>query len=183
MSESDSKPPAKNPSPEESVAAATPTEPVLLPKPSRMRRFFLRHLPITVAAGILLLAAILTGLYFFASSSAFENYIRGRIVHEVETAFGGRVEIASFHWDLLHLEAEAGGVVIHGREAPDEAPYAQIKNVRVRWSMLGWWIPHFPAARSGDFQAPNPPDRLSRTAQPTSRSRASPASQASPRSG
>ncbi len=108
-----------------------------------MRRFFLRHLPITVAAGILLLAAILIGLYFFASSSAFENYIRGRIVHEVETAFGGRVEIASFHWDLLHLEAEAGGWLFTAWKLPAKRPTRRPK-VRVRWSMLGSWIPHFP---------------------------------------
>jgi len=170
MSEPDSKPPAMNLSPDkgeqepnttqklgapsiprssaewvgndEPNATATPTEPAILRKPSRLRRFFLRHLPISVAAGILLLAATLTGLYFFASSPAFENYIRGRIVREVETATGGRVEIASFHWNLLRLEAEAGGVVIHGREAPGEAPYAQAEKLRVRLSLLGFLSPH-----------------------------------------
>jgi translocation and assembly module TamB len=139
---------------DEPQSAATPTEPVTPPKsrPSRLRRFFLRHLPISVAAAILLLAATLTGLYFFASSAAFENYLRGRIAQELETATGGRVEIASFHWDLLRLEAEAGGIVIHGHEAPGEAPYAQVKTVRVRWSMLGWWIPHFPLRSLEIFQ-------------------------------
>ncbi|MFZ1085577.1 MAG: translocation/assembly module TamB domain-containing protein [Terracidiphilus sp.] len=116
----------------------------LKPRPSRLRRFFLRHLPITVAAGILLLAATLVGLYFYASSASFENFVRGRIAQKLATATGGRVEIASFHWDLLALEAELNGVVIHGREAQGEAPYAQVKYLRVRWSMLGWWIPHFP---------------------------------------
>jgi translocation and assembly module TamB len=117
---------------------------IIARKPSRLRRFFLRHLPLAVAAGILLLAAALVGLFIYASSPSFENFVRRRIVHEVETAFGGRVEIASFHWNLRRLEAEAGGVVIHGREASGEEPYLQIKNARVRWSMLGWWIPHFP---------------------------------------
>jgi len=90
--------------PAETAESSAPQDLTPEPKPRRLRRFFLRHLPITVAAGILLLAATLTGLYFFASSPGFENYIRGRIVRELETATGGKVEIASFHWDLLHLE-------------------------------------------------------------------------------
>ncbi len=151
MSESGPKPPAIDSFPDkrdpESQAreeqAVVPTAGGA-PKPSRLRRFFLRHLPLTVAGGFLLLAATLVGLYFFASSAAFENYVRGRIAQYLQTATGGKVEIAAFHWDLLHLEAEAGGVVIHGHEAPGEAPYAQLKNIRVRWSMLGWWIPDFP---------------------------------------
>jgi translocation and assembly module TamB len=142
MSEPDSTPPL----PAENASPTLPEEisPEPKPRPSRVRRFFLRHLPITVAAGILVLAAALTGLYFFANSAGFQNFIRGQIVRKLETATGGKVEIASFHWDLMRLEAELGGVVIHGREAAGEAPYAQVKDFRVRWSMLGWWIPRFP---------------------------------------
>ena len=51
------------------------------------------------------------------------------------------MEIASFHWHLLTLEADAGGVVIHGLEAPGEAPYAQVEHLRVRISMLGLLSP------------------------------------------
>ena len=129
---------------DELQSSASPADSSIPLKPSRLRRFFLRHLPITVAAGVLLLAASLTGLYFFASSPAFENFVRRQIVQKLETATGGKVEIASFHWSLSRLEAEAGGVVVHGREAAGEAPYAQVQKVRVRWSMIGWWIPHFP---------------------------------------
>ncbi len=63
------------------------------------------------------------------------------MVHRLETVTGGRVEIASFHWHLLSLEAEAGGLVIHGLEAPGEAPYAQAERVRVRFSVLGLLSP------------------------------------------
>ena len=136
MSEDESKPPidAEIPAPEL----------VPLPRPSRLRRFFLRHLPLTVAGIAVLLAITLVSLYFWASSAAFENYVRRQMVRKLEAATGGRVEIASFHWHLLTLEADAGGVVIHGLEAPGEAPYAQVKDVRAQWSILGWWIPHFP---------------------------------------
>ena len=41
----------------------------------------------------------------------------------------------------LSLEAEADGLVIHGLEAPGEAPYAQVERLRVRVSVLGFWSP------------------------------------------
>ena len=119
MSEPESTPPvpAETPVPEAPEPVAEPET----PRPSRLRRFFLRHLPLTVAAAAVLLAVTLTGLYYWASSPGFENFVRRLVVVKLEAATGGRVEIGSFHWHLLSLEAEADGVVIHGLEAP-EAP-------------------------------------------------------------
>ena len=88
-----------------------------------------------------LLAVVLVGTYFLASSAGFENMVRRRLVSAVESSMGGRVEIASFHWCLLDLDAEAGGLVIHGREAAGEAPYAQVERMHVRLSVLGFWSP------------------------------------------
>jgi translocation and assembly module TamB len=142
MSEFESMPPVPAEAPEPGVP-----EPVAepeAPRPSRLRRFFLRHLPLTVAAATVLLAVTLTGIYFWASSPGFENFIRRLVVVKLEAATGGRVEIGSFHWHLLSLEAEADGVVIHGLEAPGETPYAQVEKVRVWWSKVGFWIPRFP---------------------------------------
>ena len=42
---------------------------------------------------------------------------------------------------LTDLEAEAGGIVIHGLEDPGEAPYAQVESLRVRISILGFFSP------------------------------------------
>jgi translocation and assembly module TamB len=142
MSEFESMPPVPAEAPEPGVP-----EPVAepeAPRPSRLRRFFLRHLPLTVAAVTVLLAVTLTGIYFWASSPGFENFVRRLVVVKLEAATGGRVEIGSFHWHLLSLEAEADGVVIHGLEAPGETPYAQVEKVRVWWSKVGFWIPRFP---------------------------------------
>lgn len=119
-----------------------PPEPSRPAKPSRLRRFFLRHLPLTVAAGAVLVAVAAVCLYFWASSAAFEGIVRKRLVAYLEQSTGGRVEIASFHWHLLDLEAEAGGLVIHGLEAPGEAPYARIDHLRARFSVLGIWNPN-----------------------------------------
>jgi translocation and assembly module TamB len=121
--------------------APDPVEPTEKPRPSRLSRFFLRHLPLTVAGVLLLLAIAVAGLYLWTSSVGFENFMRRQVALKLETATGGRVEIASFHWRLLHLEAEADGLVIHGLEAHGEAPYAQAERLRVRVSVLGLLSP------------------------------------------
>jgi translocation and assembly module TamB len=118
-----------------------PPEPSRPAKPSRLRRFFLRHLPFSVAAGAVLVALCAVCFYFWASSAAFEGIVRKRLVAYLEQSTGGHVEIASFHWHLLDLEAEADGLVIHGLEAPGEAPYARIEHLRARISVLSIWSP------------------------------------------
>ena len=120
-----------------------PPEPTEIPKPSRLRRFFLRHLPLSLAGGAILLVVATVGLYFWASSAQAERLVRKRLVALLEQSTGGRVEIETFHWHLLDLEADAGGLVIHGLEAPGEAPYAQIEDLRVRVSVLGFLSPRF----------------------------------------
>ncbi|MGD0347228.1 MAG: translocation/assembly module TamB domain-containing protein [Terracidiphilus sp.] len=108
---------------------------------SRLRRFFLLHLPLAVAFVAVLLTISAVGLYFIASSSAFENAVRRRLITSIEELTGGRAEIASFHWRLLHFEAEADGVVIHGLEDPGEAPYAKIDRLRVVLSLRNLFSP------------------------------------------
>jgi translocation and assembly module TamB len=134
MSEPESNPPVSA-GDSESVAATR------TPRPSRLRRFFLLHLPLALACVMVLLSITVTGIYFLASSAGFEDMVRRQLVSRLETATGGRVEISSFHWHLLALEAEADGLVIHGLEAPGEAPYAQAGRLRVQLSLLGFWSP------------------------------------------
>jgi len=110
-------------------------------RPRRLRRFFLRHLPLTAAGAAVLLAISAVCLYLWASSASFENMVRRHLISNLEAATGGRVEIASFHWNLRRLEAEAGGLVIHGLEDPNETPYAQAEHLRVRVSILGLLSP------------------------------------------
>jgi translocation and assembly module TamB len=108
---------------------------------SRVQRFFRRHVPLAIGSIVVLSVLLGLELYFYASSEAFQNKVRQRLSLAIETAFGGRVEIGSFHWRLLSLEAEAGGVVIHGREASGEAPYARIEHLRAKVSILGIFSP------------------------------------------
>jgi translocation and assembly module TamB len=105
-------------------------------QPYRLRR---RLLIGGVSVG--LLAAIAFALALWISSSEFEELARKQLIAKLETATGGRVDLASFHWRPLELEADAGGLVIHGREATGEAPYAHIERLEVRVSLLGFWSP------------------------------------------
>ena len=109
---------------------------------SRLRRFFLRHVPLAAACIVILIALLSVGIYFVASSAAFENVIRKRLIASIGNLTGGRAEIASFHWRPLHFEAEADGLVIHGLEDPGEAPYAQIERLRVHWSVRNLFSPY-----------------------------------------
>lgn len=133
MSEHDDKP----------MAGEEPSQPQPQPRGvrSRLRRFFLRHLPLAVAGIAVFLVVLAVGLYFVASSATFENAVRKRLITEIEELTGGRVEMASFHWRLLHFEAEADGLVIHGLEDPGEAPYAQVAHLRVQLSLRNLFSP------------------------------------------
>jgi len=151
MTDPNSKPPLPADPPEPDAGAPGPdsetgdtSNPKQKSKPlrrSRLRRFLTLHLPISMGACIVLIAALVGGLLLWATSASFEEMIRRHLVKELETATGGRAEIRSFHWHLFTLEADAGGVVLHGLEAPSEAPYAQIENLRVRISILNLMSP------------------------------------------
>ncbi len=122
-------------------AAPEPQPSVQPPRPSRLRRFFLRHLPLSIATLVVLVVIALVGAYFFLSSVRFENYVRRQLIAQIERATGGRVEVEAFHWRLLTLEAEADGLVIHGTEDSGEAPYASVQNLRVQVSVLNMMSP------------------------------------------
>ena len=110
-------------------------------RPPVSRRRYMRHV-LWGGSGLFLLLLIgMVGLYFWASSSYLENIVRKRLIARIEEATGGRAEIGSFHWKLLKLEAEADGLVLHGREAAGERPYAKLASLRVSVNILELWSP------------------------------------------
>ncbi|HEY2472756.1 MAG TPA: translocation/assembly module TamB domain-containing protein [Terracidiphilus sp.] len=141
------------------------------PRLSRMR--YVRHVLWGGSGLAFLLIAGMVGLYFWASSSSFENIIRKRLIARIEQATGGRAEIASFHWKLLKLEAEADGLVLHGREGAGERPYAQLASLHVSVNILEFWSPrvllrdltveqpqiHFIVYPDGSTNQPQPPTK------------------------
>ncbi|HEY1895772.1 MAG TPA: hypothetical protein VGG62_05845, partial [Terracidiphilus sp.] len=105
-------------------------------RPRRRRRLLWNTAGLSIA-----LLMVIGTLWFWVNSHQFEELVRGRIVSFLETATGGRVEIRSFHWRLIDLEAEASGLVIHGLEDPGDAPYAAVESLRVGISVFGFFSP------------------------------------------
>jgi len=106
------------------------------PTPVRRKSRWLRKCVWIVGIAGFVLLGLVVGLYFFASTPEFENAVRRRMITAIESATGGRVEIGSFHWDLLHLRAEAKKITIHGLEAASEEPYAQVDRLALQVSVL-----------------------------------------------
>ncbi len=109
--------------------------------PERTSRSARRKL--AVFAFFFVLCALAVGLLLniVANSDAAQNLARRRMIAALEEITGGRVEIAGFRWHLFRLEADADGLVLHGREEPGEAPFARIGHLRVDISILGLWSP------------------------------------------
>jgi translocation and assembly module TamB len=86
-----------------------------------------------VVGGLLLLVIVLVGGFAWYSTTAdFQRRVGNEIVSVLETATGGRVEVGGVHFSLWHLAIEADGLVIHGLEAPGEAPYLAADKILVR---------------------------------------------------
>lgn len=106
------------------------------------------------AAAAVALVLLATGAYFWASSAGFENWVREKLVARLQASTGGRVELGSFHWHLLDLDAEVSDLVLHGREAANEAPLARVNHLHVRISILQLFSPKI-RLRALEIQQPS----------------------------
>ena len=82
------------------------------------------------AIGVLLLMAGIAAI-FVVQSAWFYDRVRQLIVGTVETATGGRVEVASFRFDWKHMRAEVHEFVLHGTEPPGKPPLFRAATVVV----------------------------------------------------
>jgi translocation and assembly module TamB len=81
--------------------------------------------------------AVVAAVGFWAGTKQFAGLVRKRVIKQLETATGGRVEIQDFRWNALGLEAEARGLIVHGTEEPLEPPYLQLDRLTLRLSVIG----------------------------------------------
>ncbi len=94
--------------------------------------------PVLITLGVLLLLVMVAagvGVWYI-STPEFADKVRLRVIAELESATGGRVELRAFRWELRHLEFEADGLTIHGLESPGEVPYAHVEKLRIRLKLL-----------------------------------------------
>ena len=71
-------------------------------------------------------------------SPQFADFVRRKLIVTLEDATGGRVELASFHWNLSQLAFEADGLTIHGLEGPDQLPYVHVDHALVRLHIISF---------------------------------------------
>ncbi|MCU1297924.1 MAG: hypothetical protein JWO91_2202, partial [Acidobacteriaceae bacterium] len=71
-------------------------------------------------------ALLLVGLCWYATTDAFQQMVRGRLLSELEQVTGGRVELGRIHTVPFHFQVEVRDLTIHGREGANEIPYAHV---------------------------------------------------------
>ncbi len=94
----------------------------------RWRKFFRILLRVAAALAVFLVIAGLAGLVV-VQSGWFHEYVRQRIIAELERATGGRVEIGRFSFRGPTLTASIGPVVLHGTEAAGDPPLLRAESV------------------------------------------------------
>ena len=107
-----------------------------VPAPLRPRRRGWRRFGRIVIYCFLGLTVLVGIAFWYVHTASFANYVRAKLIDVLTTATGGRVELASFSWHPLLLEAEVDGLTIHGLEGPGEVPYAHVDTLRVRAKII-----------------------------------------------
>src|SRR5580765_5304629 len=79
-----------------------------------------KYLLIATGVGVVVFLAAL----WYTTTNSFQQYVRRRMVEEVERLTGGRAQVGSFHVVPFHLQVEVRDITVHGKEAPTEAPLA-----------------------------------------------------------
>ncbi len=104
---------------------------------TRLRKWrWLRHVAWVLGAKIFL---ILAGLTIFFGSGAGNPLLRRLIVHRLELATGGRVELQSLSIRWLSMRATLKGLVIHGREPAGTEPLFSAKEVQTVLRVVSFW--------------------------------------------
>jgi translocation and assembly module TamB len=93
---------------------------------------------VQAAIGVALLG-LAVGLGAWLNSDSFRERVRVRVMSELETITGGRVELESLTWNLSQLRVEAHGLTIHGLEPPAEAPYVHADRVVLRLKIVSFF--------------------------------------------
>ena len=87
----------------------------------------------------IVLLALAGGLLIYLNSDSFRKTVRARVVADLERATGGKVELESFSWKLSTLQFEIRNLTIHGREAPNEVPYAHADRITVEARIVSFF--------------------------------------------
>ena len=91
---------------------------------SRRRRIG-KYLLLAASALVLVLA----GLGWYVTTDSFQAMVRRRLIAELETITGGKVELGRIHTSPFRLRVDVRDITIRGLEAPSDIPYAHADRV------------------------------------------------------
>jgi translocation and assembly module TamB len=95
---------------------------------------------IRIFAGALVAALIaIAAAGVVVQSGWFHEYVRQRIISELEQATGGRVELGRFSFRGSTLMARVAPLVLHGKESPGEPPLFSADEVALGLRVISIW--------------------------------------------
>ena len=75
-------------------------------------------------------------LGWYATTDSFQQAVRRRVILALEKATGGRVELGELHTIPFRLRIDARNLIVHGREAADQAPYLHIDRLQAELKII-----------------------------------------------
>ena len=75
-------------------------------------------------------------LGWYVTTDSFQQRVRRRVIASAEKLTGGRVELGELHTIPFRLRVDARNLVIHGHEAPDQAPFLRVDRVQAEMKII-----------------------------------------------
>jgi translocation and assembly module TamB len=75
-------------------------------------------------------------LGWYVTTDSFQRMVRRRVIASVEKLTGGRVELGELHTIPFRLRVDARNLTIHGREAPDQAPFLHVDRLQAEMKII-----------------------------------------------
>src|SRR5690242_13348466 len=85
---------------------------------------------------VVVVLLLIVGAIWYANTPQFARFIRGKIIGQLEQTTGGRVDVGTFQWSLLHLDFVLNNLTIHGLEGPGQLPYVHVDRIYVRAKII-----------------------------------------------
>ena len=86
---------------------------------------------------IFVLASLTTASLIVLQTRWFSDYARSKLTVALEESTGAKVTVGDFHLELSRLVVIVRDIVIHGSEAANTEPLAQVNSVYVRFKLFG----------------------------------------------